>query len=478
MKVLLVAYVMSNPEGDSLIGVYKRCLRIGMELVQRGHEVYVFCTGRERFLDHLTESAARNFRFLDFTLKLLFPKSVTLKRRYFRRLFAKLRFDLVVIGEMPLAGTLLDATLCAVELGVPVVFLDNAYSPDLARLFWDVHGTLADALVLTGPSSFQMSDPRPTLCQVPPFIKLDTAAAQRTLLDIGIQGRSLITVLAYETKAEKLATRLLCRLQWDKHALLFLTANKDACRQRLRELLPDALMERVRIFEPRADSEFFGFVKLSRLVIGKCGFMQVSESLTLSSPFIGVYYRGCFQPDLLPEKVRPFVHATTSVEPDAATIAAASRFLTMQPADMAGIHEGPFGSTETVADFLESVRLRPAEEKSGECERLGYSRATIERALAARHPGRSIRIQRMRAGRLRNLRDSRIDSIVCLYQAGDRRMTAHLWGRVYNSAEAAQAEIYAASQQGSSRRILNWSAEQKISIEIDVGEPVLPPLEI
>src|SRR5271170_6038095 len=105
VRVLFVAYCMiDNKNGDSLIGVYKRSLRIGMEMARRGHEVWMFCTGRQDYNDELTAQAKGRIRFLDFPHKLLFSRSEALKRRFYRMTFHRLKLDLMVVGEAPLAG--------------------------------------------------------------------------------------------------------------------------------------------------------------------------------------------------------------------------------------------------------------------------------------------------------------------------------------------------------------------------------------
>jgi hypothetical protein len=53
-------------KGQALIGCYKRGLRIAMEFVARGHDVFVFCTGRQFYHDELTRRAEAVVQFVEF----------------------------------------------------------------------------------------------------------------------------------------------------------------------------------------------------------------------------------------------------------------------------------------------------------------------------------------------------------------------------------------------------------------------------
>ena len=92
---------------------------------------------------------------------------------------------MVVSGEVPLAGTILESALCAAGLGIPLVVLDNAYSPDMAELFVSSHGAMADGIVLTGPSSFHMRDAPAHYCAAPPFVKAQAEEADSLLRQLG-----------------------------------------------------------------------------------------------------------------------------------------------------------------------------------------------------------------------------------------------------------------------------------------------------
>ncbi len=476
MRILFVAYCMINNEnGDSLIGVYKRCLRIGLEMSRRGHEVWVFCTGREGFRDSTTIAAEKQFRFLDVPLKVLFSPSIELRRRYYRHVFRQIRPDVVVSGEVPLAGTLLESSLCASGLGIPVVVLDNAYSPEMAELFVSSHGAMADGIVLTGPSSFHMRNAPAHYCAAPPFVQRGGEEADSLLRHLGLTGERLITVLAYERKAETLAAALLAQDRVQPCNAVFIARNPEETETRL-GALPVAARNRIRVLTPPSETMFFSLLQRSSLVIGKCGFMQVSECLSLGTPFIGIEYRGCFPVSSLPPQARKFVHATTSVVADRETAKIAIRFLKTSAGKLKGLHDGRFGGIPLVADFLERLSPAPRLATTAECAGLGYTEDIVRRALEKLRGGNSIRVHSIRSTRLRNEDAGRIDSISVIYESQGARRQALLWGRVYKDIAAADTDVRSASRPSSPRRLLRYAPDALAAIEVDLGEPYLPPI--
>ncbi|MGB2604881.1 MAG: hypothetical protein WBC78_14885 [Candidatus Sulfotelmatobacter sp.] len=355
MRILFAAYcVVNNENGDSLIGVYKRALRIGLEMVRRGHEVWMVCPGRERYHDDLSHEAESCIQFLDVPLDVLFCRSNKVKQGYYRMAFQKLRLDLVVVGEAPLAGNLLDSALCGLSLGIRLVVLDNAFSPWLSRISVLLHGSMFDGIVLTGPSYLQMHRPPKYYCGVPPYIEGSAAEAEALLDQSCFRPQRLITVLGYEKKAQGVATALLPTLVQHGCAAVFLTPDPQEARERVASL-PQSVAKSILVLPPPSENLLFGLLQRSSLVIGKCGFMQISECLSLGTPFLGINYRGCFPLRLLPKRVRRFVHATDTIEIDRATVDAAVRLVQIPREEIRGNQNDKFGARAMVADFLEGL---------------------------------------------------------------------------------------------------------------------------
>jgi hypothetical protein len=469
--------MINNENGDSLIGVYKRCLRIGLEMARRGHEVSMFCTGRDAYRDAAVSEAEAVMHFVDFPLNVLFCPCVEVRRRFYRKVFNRVAPSLVVIGEAPLAGTLLDSTLCAAGLGIPVVVLDNAYSPALAAAFIDSHGPMVDGVILTGATSFHVPDPPSFYCAAPPFISGCGKEADSLLDELGIGSRKLITILGYERKAEILAAALLAARPREDVLALFVVPNPLETHERMASL-PHAVLERVRLIRPPEEAVLFSLLARSALAIGKCGFMQVSESLALGTPFIGLHYRGCFDVDMFDSCARNFVHKTTSIEPEPDTLEAFDRFLDLGSGQMHHIHHWGFAGLTQAANFIENLPQAPRSETNGETERLGYTRAIITKSLTSLHPNSGVELQWSRATRLRNYPQCLIDSVTVGYKVGERRRQAFLWGRRYSDERSADYDRDLAEDPNSARRILFQSEDKLLILELDAGESRLPPLII
>jgi hypothetical protein len=469
--------MINNENGDSLIGVYKRCLRIGLEMARRGHEVTMFCTGRSAYRDATVDRAELTMKFIDFPFGALFCPSVEVRRRYYRKAFRRVDPQLVVVGEVPLAGTLLDSTLCAVGLGVPVVVLDNAYSPMLAQVFQESHGPMLDGIILTGPGTFQMPDPPSYYCAAPPFISGTGHEADSLLDKLGVGAGKLITVLGYERKAETLAASLLAARPEEDWEAIFLTPEPDEARSSLQGL-PDGVLRHIRFVKPPEEAVLFSLLARSAMAIGKCGFMQVSESLALGTPFIGIHYRGCFAVEMLTSRAREFIHSTGSQEAEPETLQAFDRFLHLDPEEIRSLHHGGFDGLTQAADFLERLPSDPRAETTQEAAHLGYTRAAISESLTALHPGAGIDVDWVRASRLRNFPQCRIDCVTAGYTSSGRRRQAFLWGRQYAEDCYAEQDLALAQDPLSLRRILFRSEDRLLIIEKDAGESRLPPLNI
>ena len=478
MRLLFIAYCMINNEnGDSLIGVYKRSLRIGLELAARGHEVWVHCAGRHLFRDDLTTQAEQSMRFLDLSRRaLLNPPPIDTRRRYYRRILRRLASDVVVIGEVPLAGSLLEIAQGAIGLGQRVVVLDNAYSPGIARNFLEAHGPFADGVVLTGLSTCHPPDPPPFYCAVPPYVA-DGPERDRALpKELAVNGRRMVVVLSYERKAEQLAISLLPWVSASGCCTVFVSAEDEGVDDRLRALDPE-MRRHVHVVRRPSEGTLFALIRRASLMIGKCGFMQVSEALALGVPFIGVHYRGCFSPDLLDARVSQFVHATHDVRADEETVSAAMRFLHSDRSVIGRLHDGQFGAARLTADFIEGLGATGPRDTTEETARLGYGHELVFQALQALHPSRRIEYMGcIRGNRLRQTLGATLDNVTCVYEVDGIRRQAFFWGRHYPSPRFGR-RMRLGSARGELPRTLAWSKNRLSSLEPDRGEGHLPRLE-
>lgn len=475
MRILFVAYcIISNGDGDSLIGVYKRCLRIGLEMHRRGHEVHILCDRRHEFRDPLVKETAKIFHFIDLPGGVHFMASEKVRRRYLRARYSEANLDMVVIGECPLGGSLLDAAVVASELELPMVLLDNAYSPIMVKLFMRRHAALFDGVILTGPQSFHPAKASTFYCGVPPLLAGDPAAALPLLEELKLDAGKLITVLGYEHKAEILATNLLLACGPTDNNFLFIVRRPQETLRRL-EVLPSEVREKVRVIPLPSESTLFSLLKHSSLAIGKCGFMQVSESLALGTPFLAVFYKGCFSTIAMLPRAQRYVHSTIKTEADASTLAAFERLLHANAEDLSRLHDGRFDGLSRTADFLENMLRIPRTGVTEETERLGYRKSKVTAALERKHPGKQIEIEWMRGMRMGDSFFGHTDCLAIAYRcAGVRRFTT-LCGRKYWSLLLGRMLLRRATTHIPEQRILYRGWGGRFTIEEDRRESYVPP---
>ena len=477
MKFLFVTYCFGSHEGQTLIGVYKRGLRVAMELDRLGHEIYFSCTGREGYSDELTQAAEKTLTFVDIPFVVASFDEVRENRRHFLETMKEISPDVVVIGEAPLAGSMLESTLCAFELRVPIVFLDNAYNPLFVENFSSMFGPMADGIVLTGPSSHHMLEPPAHLCQVPPFIRSDLRSARRILRDeLGLRGDRLVTVLAYDEKVERLALSLARELRDTETEFLFCARDPDGCAGRLASL-PQRLRRRVRVTPQPADSVLFGFLQVSRLAIVKYGFMQVSECLAIRTPVVAVFHEGPKWLDALPEVSRRLAFVTDNSEADAAVVEAARELLATAPRELAAIHDGSFDATVRAALFLEQLPKTPRAGTEAESIALGFTRPRLRKALVAKFAAPDLRLRTWRSFRLRVTPEYELFMVVAQVRVNRRWESARLWARRYPDARKARgAYAEARAGQNGDLHTLYYSARSRTLFADDFGEAELPVL--
>jgi hypothetical protein len=472
MRVLFVTYCFGDDSRQTLVGVYKRGLRIALELHERGHEVLFDCTGRGTYRDDLTLLAEQRIRFVDLHLNLV-ENDLQRSRERARQAMSRCRLDLIVVGEAPLAGTLLEATLCAVELGIPVAVLDNAYNEHAAREFFQNHRGMVDAVVLTGPSCAHAKAPPSHLHQVPPFVtSAPTEAADLVETALGLRAERLVCVLGYDAKVERLGFSLLERLDAPDASFVFVSRRPQEAKRRAAGL-PADLRTRVRVLELVPDRLLFGLIELAGLAVVKYGFMQVTECLALRTPVICAYHEGATWLNLLPKACQSFVHVADQDAADPATLTAAETLLDVRDEAMRSIHDGGFDAAAQAADFLESL---PAEvPRDAWTEALAtFPEKQVRAAVRASTGRRSVGVLLLRGMRIRSLEGEEVHALICRCTIQGTERLLRLWGRRYASRQRARRALRAARR--SRRCVLSGSARRRVLIEPDLGHTMLPPL--
>jgi hypothetical protein len=460
-----------------MIGVYKRALRLALELSERGHEIIFFGTGRELFHDSLTAKAEQRMQFIDIPFFKPAYEGAEKNRKTFLSTLSEMRPDVVVIGEAPMVGPLLETTLSAVELNIPTVCLDNAYQPFFVKLFWKNHGPMFDGIILLGPSSLQWKEAPPQLLQVPPFIEASAVDAENLLKDLfGLRPAKLVTVLAYDLNVARLATLLFQKLDDPSLSLVYIGSDIEKI-QEIQEQLPAQVRSRSRVIPPPAEPTLFGLIQLSKFAVTKCAYMQVTECLSLGTPVISYFYPGYFPLNFLPHEVRQFAYATDKLDSNRETVAAAEKYLNLDPQELLAVHDGKLGALPQAADFLQDLPRPHCQEKTASAARLGFSEGRMKVALRRldRSFNEKIEVRQIRSTRIRCLRDFHsIHSVLCDYSVGEERRYARLWGHTFPTLIQAILEVKTLLCGKSRRQLLFFSPAGRILIERDLGVEILP----
>lgn len=453
MRILICGYCVVEPNGQLLIGTYKRALRLGMGLYARGHRVALHAGGRDFYEDDLTRRAHEAFHL--FRTESM-DATVEDVREGLRSQMARFGPHLVALAEVPMGGPMLEAALCAIEAGIPVVYLDNVYNATFAHYFLRNHGALADAIVFTGVSACHGEAMPAHVCQVGPFVE-PRADAARALLGPAREGQRLITVLGYDDGVRELGARIVTALarEIDVRAVVITRTSPPA------DLPPS-----VTYLHPPDEETLAGLMQISDLAIGKCAFQQITECLMLGTPFIGLYYERFFDAEILPREAKRFIHTTSRLEPDEATLAAARRFLDPACVPGADVHASADPSTLQACRFLEELPKTPRTGTVHECAVLGFTPERLQGALGLSTPPLEARATMVRA-----LDERRIWSII----ARDAEGAWHrLWGSIHASREALERDVAGAGAEG--RRVLHASPEAWVTLEEDLGFERLPEL--
>jgi hypothetical protein len=467
---------MGTAYGQVQIGVYKRGVRVALKLAERGHDIVFFCTGRYNFRDAETELAEEKMQFVDFTFQPARYEGAQANRQEFLKQLSTIQPDVVIIGEAPMAGTLLETTLCAVEAKIPVVLLDNAYHPRFVDSFCRNHGSMFDGIILSGTSALHGPTDYRYLAQVPPFIEASDTEARSFLQKLNLNDEQLMLVLAYDQKVEQLGISLLRKINEPELTTLFVASHVQELQKRLAEL-PSPITERTHVILPPNDQVLFGLLKIARCAITKCAFMQVTESMSLHTPVIGFYYEGDFSFDLLPKVMQSFSHTTSDASADSKTVAAARRFLHMDPHLLQVVHNGELEAASKTAAYLESMSSLPRNDTTGEVEQLGVMQRHLLSAIENLRGERPTLIHQVRANYLRKFPDHDLYNIVCEYSLQGKKFFDRFWARKFRTWLGVLMEYRRARPGESRRQVLHTSPLNRLLIEVDMGEESLPSIK-
>ncbi|MES1241167.1 MAG: hypothetical protein ABUT39_06060 [Acidobacteriota bacterium] len=268
------------------------------------------------------------------------------------RLFSKLRPDLVVLMESPLAGFLLEASEVAQELGLPQVAMDNYMEPghpdELIRGSPQIERWFLLGLPYRGERGWQGE----RILLAPPLLAPSPGPASE---------RADVTILGYDPKVGEDGVTLAGLLPAGTVARLLGPPLPEEVRERYRRQAGGARL----LFAPMPDeADYRASLEGSSLVVCKNGFQQIVECLAVGTPVIvseGSGVPGCF----LSEEILRF---TRYLPPDQGlwddAVGLARGWMSERPAmpwtsALAGIPDMARHSAGLFLEFLERSAAEP-----------------------------------------------------------------------------------------------------------------------
>ncbi len=212
-----------------------------------------------------------------------------------RELIERIRPDVIINGEGPIAGKLRLTSLIGNSLGIRQIAIENYYGPSLIAEF-QVYLPYISKWLLLG--LLEEARPHQTFGKVevvPPLITHDLGP------HAGKQDR--ICILGYDEKTLHSGLQLLERLPRSEKADIFTSAQLI---DRVRGVwTPPA--QKVEIYILPTDAVLYQGMSQAKFIIGKAGFQQVVEGISLGAPVICQKSGGGIEPFLVPPYLRPYV---------------------------------------------------------------------------------------------------------------------------------------------------------------------------
>jgi hypothetical protein len=448
LRVLMFGYCFFRKGMEPAIGVYKRLVRVGMELVARGHRVdmhIVHLFDDDLYTDPLIERASKaaSFSFLDLPIKDIrrSPETADWNFHCYTGCIADVRPDVIVVGEVPLLGDLLAQALAAVHSRAPVVVIDNTYCSLSVSFMAAQHGPLADALVLVGPSAHELQPAPPFVHYAPPFAPSPDRLARPSVEGLAADGPTM-TVLGYDPAVRELGLQLALELGVDCGQVVVVGPDPDAATRHAASL---GLSGKVVPLAPPSEELLFSLLHHSRLAVVKGGFMQVTECLSLGTPVVAYRYGGSFSLGLIPEVSRRYVVGAKGTTASPELVAAARALLAGGMEDR--VHDGPMDGVGAAADAVESAARAGVRSAVADCEGVGISRRAMAGAVRSWW-GEGAELVDVRCTQIRDDESFRAYATVVHLTIGRESRSTVLLCRVYGSAGDAADAAEAAPMAG------------------------------
>ena len=309
IRVLFVTYasVPTDSSGTPMIGVIKRCARLIAGLPRSELEPQLLHFGplppHDPLLAEVLPSVVQHgVGFAD-------PEGAL------RRLYARIKPDVVVLGEGPGEGMMGTASDIAAVEGIPQLCVENFYSPRQPDLFVRFSPAIDQWLLLGLPNGFSYGRISPRAVLAPPLLPEDVTLPRY---------RAKVTILGYDPAVARMGFELLQKLPAGTTARLIGYPPSRIERSRAPRSAPP-------VVPLPTDAELRGFLQTSRLIICKSGFQQIVESLASGTPAIVYDAVGGVPEDWLHSSLRPFLRYFPADGDWSRVLAAAGIWLSRRP---------------------------------------------------------------------------------------------------------------------------------------------------
>lgn len=310
IRVLFVTYasVPSDPSGTPMIGVLKRCARLIAGLPRSELEPQLLHFGplpqRDPLLAEVLPAIPQHaVGFAD-------PEDAL------RRLYRRIRPDVVVLGEAPSRGMMGTASDVAAAECIPLLCVENFYSPRQPDLFVRFSPAINQWLLLGLPIGVPYGRISPRAVLVPPLLAEDVTLPRC---------RARVTILGYDPAVARMGLELLQKCPPGITARLIGILPSRAEESRERRSAP------LRVVPSPTDAELRGYLQTSRLIVCKSGFQQMIESLASGTPAIVYAAAGGVPEEWLHSSLRPFLRYFPANGDWSRVLAAAGIWLSRKP---------------------------------------------------------------------------------------------------------------------------------------------------
>jgi glycosyltransferase involved in cell wall biosynthesis len=289
LSVLFLTYSAGGdgPGQTAFLGVLKRCLRLIDGMPDGLISPHLLNFGQIPTADPLVKKVLSRTQIHHITSDGIHPML---------ELFRKIRPDVVVLGEGPGNGKMLELSNAALQVGIPQICIENYYGPGQPQHYKKENPWLDRWLLLGLPLEATYGRIAPYAELVPPLLPVVNGSDTTDVVDM--------TILGYDPTVARLGIELLHKLPPHTRARLIYS---DAIKKYLVELRENTRDLALEFVEPPSEQQFRRYLATSRAVVCKSGFQQMVECLAAGTPAIAYDAPGGVPEILLAGQMRPYV---------------------------------------------------------------------------------------------------------------------------------------------------------------------------